>query len=373
MTQLDQELLEIADTLEQLASSTETASAQTTLTNLLDVCREVGKSWSGSWLGYHAHIYYERFTPPLPGDHFDPEWGFAASWPIQGTTGPWTEYTDDDVLKEILGRAGGPDLKALAAIAESARLAFESAKAGAQSVMSATETALDEYGSKLAARLSELETSDSATIMNRLIPKGNLVSRDSKAVYQGLIVPKHIEILAGAAANLDQIEECKALAEILRRLGSHLVRISKRESRNKRVGTNVFIGHGRSLLWRELKDFINDRLHLPWDEFNRVPVAGVTNTQRLSEMLDAAAIAILVMTGEDETTEGVVLARQNVVHEAGLFQGRLGFSRAIVLLEEGVEEFSNIQGLGQIHFPKGRIRAAFEEVRLVLEREGLVA
>ena len=130
-----------------------------------------------------------------------------------------------------------------------------------------------------------------------------------------------------------------------------------------RPGTNVFIGHGRSQAWRELKDFVRDRLHLPWDEFNRVPVSGVTNIARLSEMLNAAPIALLVMTAEDEMADGEMQARMNVVHEAGLFQGRLGFSRTIVLLEEGCTEFSNIQGLGQIRFPKGRIGAAFEEVR----------
>jgi predicted nucleotide-binding protein len=90
-------------------------------------------------------------------------------------------------------------------------------------------------------------------------------------------------------------------------------------------------------------------------------------------MLEAAAIAFLVMTAEDEMAGGAVQARMNVVHEAGLFQGRLGFTKAIVLLEEGCEEFSNIEGLGQIRFPKGNISAAFEEVRRVLEREGLIA
>jgi predicted nucleotide-binding protein len=125
-------------------------------------------------------------------------------------------------------------------------------------------------------------------------------------------------------------------------------------------------------MWRELKDFIQDRLHLPWDEFNRVPVAGVTNIARLSEMLDAAAIAFLVMTAEDEQVDGKLHARMNVIHEAGLFQGRLGFTRAILLLEEECEEFSNIHGLGQIRFPKGNIKAAFDDVRQVLEREGLV-
>jgi predicted nucleotide-binding protein len=137
--------------------------------------------------------------------------------------------------------------------------------------------------------------------------------------------------------------------------------------------TNIFIGHGRSRVWRELKDFVQDRLALPWDEFNRVPIAGVTNTARLSEMLDAAAIALLVMTSEDEIVDGGTQARMNVIHEAGLFQGRLGFNKAIVLLEEGCAEFSNIQGLGQIRFPKGNIAATFDEIRRVLEREGLIS
>ena len=89
-------------------------------------------------------------------------------------------------------------------------------------------------------------------------------------------------------------------------------------------------------------------------------------------MLDAAAIAFLVMTAEDEMADGAMQARMNVVHEAGLFQGRLGFTKAIVVFEEGCAEFSNIDGLGQLRFPKGKISAIFEDVRQVLEREGLI-
>jgi predicted nucleotide-binding protein len=138
------------------------------------------------------------------------------------------------------------------------------------------------------------------------------------------------------------------------------------------VGTNVFIGHGRSLVWRELKDFLEERLGLSVDEFNRVPVAGIATSARLSEMLDAAAFAFLVMTAEDEQTDGKMRARENVVHEVGLFQGRLGFARAIVLVEDGCGEFSNIHGLGQIRFPTGNTAAKFEDIRAVLEREGVV-
>lgn len=135
----------------------------------------------------------------------------------------------------------------------------------------------------------------------------------------------------------------------------------------------VFIGHGRSPLWRELKDFLQDRLALKWEEFNRSSVAGIATTERLVEMLNSATFAFLVMTAEDEHADATLHARENVVHEVGLFQGRLGMQRAIVLVEEGCHLFSNIHGLSYIGFPRGRISACFEEIRRVLEREGLVA
>jgi predicted nucleotide-binding protein len=203
-------------------------------------------------------------------------------------------------------------------------------------------------------------------------PKGQIISRDMIAIGQGNTVPAHINAAAKVASLRHSFAISKAAADIARKAASHLERKECKQAAADRVGTNVFIGHGRSPLWRELKDFVQDRLGLPWDEFNRVPVAGVTNIARLSEMLDAAAIAFLVMTAEDEMADGAVQARMNVVHEAGLFQGRLGFTKAIVLLEDGCEEFSNIQGLGHVHFPKGNISASFEEVRRVLEREGLI-
>lgn len=134
----------------------------------------------------------------------------------------------------------------------------------------------------------------------------------------------------------------------------------------------IFIGHGKSTLWKELKDFLSERLKLTWDEFNGEPVAGLTTQQRLKQMLDNVTFAFLIMTAEDEHSGGTMHARENVVHEVGLFQGRLGFEKAIILLEEGCSEFSNITGLTQIRFPKGQISSKFEEVRRVLEREHIV-
>jgi hypothetical protein len=168
-------------------------------------------------------------------------------------------------------------------------------------------------------------------------------------------------------------EEIRCLSSLLDRLP--LIELEETQPLTQEGGTDavIFIGHGHSAIWKDLRDFIRDRIGMPLEEFNRVSPAGIAVTERLAEMLNRAHFAFLVLTGEDELTDGTLHARENVIHEAGLFQGRLGFRRAIILLEEGCQEFSNIHGLGQIRFPTGNIAASFEEIRQVLEREQLIA
>jgi hypothetical protein len=60
--------------------------------------------------------------------------------------------------------------------------------------------------------------------------------------------------------------------------------------------------------------------------------------------------------------------------EVGLFQGRLRSRRKqLFYWRDGCNESSNITGLGQIRFPHGRLSAAFEEIRRVLEREEIIS
>jgi predicted nucleotide-binding protein len=133
----------------------------------------------------------------------------------------------------------------------------------------------------------------------------------------------------------------------------------------------IFIGHGRSPVWRELKDFLQETLGHQTDEFNREATAGLSTKERLEAMLNEAIFAFLIMTAENEHADKTVHARENVIHETGLFQGKLGYKKAIVLLEAGCTEFSNIHGLTVIPFPKGNIRAISEDIRQVLVREGI--
>ena len=135
--------------------------------------------------------------------------------------------------------------------------------------------------------------------------------------------------------------------------------------------TKVFIGHGGSHVWRELKDFIVETLELPYDEFNRISAVGKSTSDRLKEMLEESFIAIIIMTGEDEQPDGSLRARENVIHEIGLFQGKLGFEQTIILLEEGCEDFSNIHGITHISFPKGKIEATFGGIFKALKQKSI--
>ncbi len=366
------ELRDISERLSATSTRVDDPGFAEPVAALEDAATDAARAWSGSSLGYHATVYYADLKPPPPGVHFSSEWGFHGRF--QGTTGDWLEYAYDDVLAALKRQAGVDDLAALEQHSAEAREAVEAARGEIASILHAFLTRQpDEFLQSMQNEVEELLVLTKAQGIQAQMPQGRaFMSRDSLAVTQGLKPAPHQEILAEVVALRAPFTAAKELAVLAGRAASHIERLLAAPQASREQGSSVFIGHGRSLLWRELKDFVQDRLGLPWDEFNRVPVAGITNIARLAEMLDGAGIAFLVLTAEDERADGAVVARQNVVHEAGLFQGRLGFTRAIVLLEEGCAEFSNIQGLGQIRFPAGRISAAFEEVRLVLEREGFL-
>lgn len=142
--------------------------------------------------------------------------------------------------------------------------------------------------------------------------------------------------------------------------------------RPKSIPNRIFIGHGHSPAWRELERLLTQELKLSVVEFNVDPTAGLTTVERLKDMLAQATFAFIVMTAEDMRGDGKAHARENVIHEVGLFQAGLGFGRAIILKECGCEDFSNIHGLTYVEFPAGKLLRAKGEIVRTLEREGIL-
>lgn len=380
MPDFPEELRQIAQRMDDLTDRARDTGVLATLDKLRRAARDIGTAWSSSWFGYQANVYFRNFGKPSRDAYFSKKYGLT-SRPQYGTvrrneprrtTGNWVEYDPEKVIETIISRAGNPNVNDMLDFYQRAE---EEILKSRNDLLSILEIAYNESPSELLSNAKQEAIEISLVTEDELVERWAPVERttdDHRAVRDGLMTPPHLWMLARVEAIAGSIQAAKATGNIARYTESHVARLQRRSRNIGSQGERVFIGHGRSPVWRKLKDFLQDRLGLATDEFNRVSTAGMPTSERLSNMLDTAGIAFLIMTAEDEQADGRVRARENVVHEIGYSQRALGFQRAIVLLEEDCEEFSNIIGLGQIRFPKGNVDAAFEDIRKVLEREGFI-
>lgn len=309
----EDELIAARDSLLRFAQDYDSAPETATLNQLWQHAKELGKSSSGSWLGYHANVYYKNFVVPPAEAHFNVE--FGTGYPN------WIEHTAHDVIDYIVDASSKAALAKAEQLAERGLALLNSVKMDVLSLLTVFLSNHDDtFVRRIADEIDQAKVLDSFDIANEMSPKRQVITRDLRAAQQGTLVPPHVQVQARITAAHQPAAHCHQLAEKLDKLAAHLFRVKKLDDRAARIGTNVFIGHGRSQVWRDLKDFVKDRLRLPYDEFNSVPVAGITNIARLSEMLDVAACAFIIMTAEDELADGTQQARMNVIHEVGLFQ-----------------------------------------------------
>jgi hypothetical protein len=384
---LPAELRQLAARLTATSSEGDASGIADPAQRLIDACQRIGDSWSGSALGYHSRVYYHNFVAPPSQAHFSVEWGLDQMF-SNTTFGDWVLYTHEDVVTAIEAASGNLDTTALLAYSECARVVFDENRAEALSILTTAlrsnediliRQSLDEINS-----MNPLSQRDASRL---LLGPVEARSRDRRALDEGFVSPPHFTYLGGVIHLKDPGVRCGDLARVANRVADHIARIAahsdttlrhiaeidliaepEAEVRTKRI----FIGHGRSPLWLVLKDHLTNHFKLEVEDFNRTSAAGIPTTAHLRKKIDSCEMAFVVMTAEDEQADGSLHARENVVHEVGLSQGCLGFERAIVVLEDGCSEFSNIAGLGQIRFYTNDVRSCFDEVRLVLEREGVI-
>lgn len=332
---------------------------------------ELDQSHSGSWFGDHARTYFDGFKAPPDGKTFDVEWGFVGGYGIRRNVG-WRVYTIDEINRFIFDGIGEGLNDELVALSEKITSEVEKHKSQMLDLIDFLESKLDKRViERYRSSVQEANLASIGTIVNAALKNAPRMTRDSSEITKGQTVPQHVRF----DAILRVCTKNKRVAAQLSRVAGNLEELLQLQySTGTMPGTRrIFIGHGRSLVWRELKDFLTERLGLTYEEFNRVSAAGVGTQERLSEALDQCSFAFVVLTAEDEQSDGSFRARENAVHEVGLCQGRYGFRRGIVVLESGCNEFSNIAGLGQVRFERANIRSCFEEIRMVLEREGLIS
>lgn len=154
---------------------------------------------------------------------------------------------------------------------------------------------------------------------------------------------------------------------------SNVIILDNNNSEETSIENCVFVGHGHNKLWNEVIRFLKDDLKIEdVNYFERDSHAGRSIADALRDFRKETNFAIIVMTAEDETAQKTKRTRQNVIHEIGFFQGKLGFEKVAILKQDGVESFSNIDGLQYISFSENNISQTFYELQKMLKREGVI-
>jgi hypothetical protein len=247
------ELAAIHDELMKLVEGGRAETRESALTRLRDAANEVGEAWSRSWIGYHANVYYAGLKPPPPGDHFSSEWGLMTVGYESAETG-WEEFRPEDVRAAIFKKAGDPDVRSFEEISDRAKRTVEEKRDEVLSILQAAASGKrheDPFLVRLRDEVQKLKIFSGNDFINGQRPSGSVTSRDSTAMHQGLWVPPHLGVLAEGFALQQPLVACEQLARIANRASSHLSRLERQRTRESRIGTNVFIGHGRSSIWRD--------------------------------------------------------------------------------------------------------------------------
>jgi hypothetical protein len=188
-----EELFELATHLEAAAETGNAEDIEHPLKALQDAAAQVGRAFSGSWLGYHSRVYYEGFATPRPGANFSQEWGLRHP---EGSRGGWREYSYADVEVHIEALAKHPNLDPARDAARQADEVFDRGKA---EIISILETELanqpDAFFPKLKGDLEKLEPMSRHDVAEHWSPRGQLFTRDTTAAGQGNTVPAHITTL----------------------------------------------------------------------------------------------------------------------------------------------------------------------------------
>ena len=208
-----QELFEITERLQPYAEMLDAPEVKTPLDAIEAASKDVGKSFCGSWLGYHARVYYEGLVPPPPGANFSQELGLKEFRTGMGSRGNWLEHDPDQIERHVFTNAGEPDLTEIEASAKEAEKAFLSAQADIVSVLSSeTDENPDAYLGRLLEDISQRELKSSGDFAEYLNPKGEIMTRDALALGHGNLLPPHLDLLTEVRSLRHAFGLCGAIA-----------------------------------------------------------------------------------------------------------------------------------------------------------------
>lgn len=163
------------------------------------VVDDVHESWSGSWAGYHAKLYYRDFARPDLRSQFSVEWGS-----LHGLPDGWTDRTDAEVASYIESTSG----VSVAELESMSAAAYDRAYPLYQDAQALVTPILESSGDHSKALLEELRDEQwgiaQAVYLNRARPS-QIASRDSEAAMQGMKTPPHVAFRARVVSEYSRV------------------------------------------------------------------------------------------------------------------------------------------------------------------------
>jgi hypothetical protein len=188
------ELIDARKRLLQFADEYDATPEISILNERWQRAKEIGKSASGSWVGYHANVYYKDFKAPPAGEYFDIENGTGGTY-YSGLDPNWVEHTGQDVFDQLLDQSGKKALDVAEQSAEKGLALLKSVKADVSSVLTLYLSEHDDpFVRRIAEEIEKAKVLDAAGIAQQMSPNRQIITRDMRALQQGTWAPPHVKV-----------------------------------------------------------------------------------------------------------------------------------------------------------------------------------
>jgi GAF domain-containing protein/ligand-binding sensor protein len=152
-------------------------------------------------------------------------------------------------------------------------------------------------------------------------------------------------------------------------LKSNHSRYARRGSRGPK---SVFLGYGQKPdAKNNLQNFLQS-LGLKVETYEGRKIIGAIPYEIVRQCIENSDAAVILYTGDDQLASGARIARRNVIYELGVAHWAFGPRSTLFLVENGVEEPTNVAGMQVVRFDPNCLTAKFGEIREYLVKMHLL-
>jgi hypothetical protein len=206
---------------------------------IVEACRLIGKSWSGSSLVGHAKYFYNDFQEPKTTERFNIEWGL-----INGVPNGWEEKSDEEIRQKIES-----DSNSLLDKIKDVVIELENDFLGIQreAVLFFSENNITDLEIK---KIEDYSIKSATDIFNNIFPT-QFMTRD-RASATGHYIAPHIYYEAVAKFIVDFPQELKGFIFEVEKINKKIIKPNK-QNINEYTEKNYYIDNKLILSLVELK------------------------------------------------------------------------------------------------------------------------